>query len=175
MAPVQDWHMASYLASLFETNYASLFSINDANAGDWENLMNGMTVLTNDRNDVVINSGFVTPQFATLIVSSNSSQADVMANAIEFVRSAQPLQLFTNAGDIFAIPQLSDASPYLHTDAVQMQKGISEAAYEAIPAQLLPLLRADSIGSAATANGQRIIQFTGDDNHTYAVQVSCDL
>jgi hypothetical protein len=175
MAPVQDWHMASYLASLFETNYASLFSVNDANPGDWENLMNDMTALTNDLTDVAINSGFVTPQFATITVSSNSSQAVVMANAIESVRAAQPIQYFTNVGDIFAIPQLSDASPYLHTNTIQTQKGISDEAYEAIPAQLLPLLHADSIGSAATANGQRIIQFTGDDNHAYAVQVSCDL
>ena len=176
MAPVEDWHMASYLASLFETNYPSLFSVNDANPADWENLMDGMTALSNDLINVIVQSGFhFTPEFATFIVSSNSSQASVMASAIESTRMTQSLQYFTNVGDIFAIQQLSDTSPYLNTNISQVQKGISDEAYEAIPAQLLPLLRADSIGSIVPANGQRIIQFTGDDNHAYAVQVSCDL
>jgi hypothetical protein len=176
MAPIQDWHMASYLASLFETNYASLFSVNDANPADWEKLMNGMTVLSNNVSDVVVGSGFFrTPAFATFIVFSNSPQPVVMSTAIESARAAQPLQFFSNVGDIFAVPQLSDASPYLNTDAVQTQKGITDEAYEAIPAQLLPLLRADSTGSIVPASGQRIIQFTGDDNHAYVAQVSCDL
>ena len=176
MAPVQDWQMASYLASLFETNYASLFSVNDNNPSDWENLMNGMTTLSNDVNNVIVQSGFFrTPQFATFIVSSNSPQAIVMASAIESTRAVQPMGFFTNVGDIFAIPQLSDASPYLNTNISQVQKAISDEAYEAIPVQLLPLLRADSIGSVTSANGQSIILFTGDDNHAYAVQVSCDL
>jgi hypothetical protein len=176
MAPVEDWHMASCLASLFETNYASLFSVNDANPGDWENMMNGMTVLTNDLLNVLVQSGLhFTPQFATIIVSSNDPQAAVISSAIEFARTAQPLQFFTNVGDIFAIPQLSASSPYLNTNIYQVQKAISDEAYEAIPAQLLPLLRADSIGSIVPANDLRIIQFTGDDNHAYAVQVSCDL
>jgi hypothetical protein len=175
-APVQDWHMASYLASLFETNYPSLFSVNDANLGDWENLMNGMTVLSNDVLNAIVQSGFhFTPQFATLIVSSNDPQAAVISSAVESTRAAQHMQYFTNVGDIFGIPQLSDFSPYLNTNINQVQKAISDEAYEAIPAQLLALLRADSIGSIVAANGLRIIQFTGDDNHTYAVQISCDL
>lgn len=176
MAPPADWHMASFLASLFETDYPYLFSVNDPNPGDWENLMNGMTVLTNDLSNIVLGSGFVQQaQFASLIISSNSSQAATIANAIESARMAQPGQYFTNVGDIFAIPQLSDTSPYLNTNIVQVQKGISDEAYEAIPSQLLPLLRVDSIGSIVPASGQVVIQFTGDDNHAYAVQVSSNL
>lgn len=169
MAPVADWHMASCLASLFETNYPSLFSVDDTNATDWEELFNGMTVLTNDLRDVIVQTGFFPPQFAMLAISSNSTQAAVIANAI------QTGQLYTNVGDIFAIPQISTASPYLNTDTVQVQNGINDVAYEAIPSQLLPLLRVDSFGSVAPANGHAIIRFTGDDNHAYAVQISCDL
>ncbi len=71
-----------------------------------------------------------------------------------------------NKGDIFSVPQLSDASPYLNVDGQQLQHGISDAAYEAIPSQLLPLLRTDSIGSVSN-NGQMVIQFTGDDGHQF--------
>jgi hypothetical protein len=169
MAPVTDWHMASFLASLFETNYPSLFSVDDENPNDWEGLLNGMTVLTNDLRDVVVQTGFFPPQFAMLTVSSNSTQAAVIANAV------QTGQTYASVGDIFAIPQLSDASPYLNTDNAQVQNGITDAAYEAIPSQLLPLLRVDSYGSVAPASGQVVIRFTGDDNHAYAVQISCDL
>ena len=71
--------------------------------------------------------------------------------------------------------QLSDASPYLNVDSVQTEYGISDIAYESIPDQLLPHLWEDSNGSIVSANGQMTIQFTGDDNHAYAVQVSSNL
>jgi len=174
MAPPADWHMVSYLAPLFNTNsYASLFSVNSSPAA-WESLLNGMTAISNDLTDVQIR---YLPHlgFTSYIVSSNSTQAALIADAIQSVQLAQPRQYFTNVGDIFAIPQLSTASPYLNLDTIQLQDGINDEAFEAIPQQLLPLLRLDSIGSIMPANGQTVIQFTGDDNHAYAVQVSPDL
>jgi hypothetical protein len=53
--------------------------------------------------------------------------------------------------------------------------GITDSAYEAIPAQLLPLLRLDSIGEMTLANGQIQVKFSGYDGQAYAVQVSSDL
>ncbi|HEV2328442.1 MAG TPA: hypothetical protein VGY56_06600 [Verrucomicrobiae bacterium] len=176
MAPMQDWQMAALLASMFNTNNeSSLFSANDPNPNDWENLLSGMTALTNDVPDFVL--GFnPMPQFATLTISSNSTQAAEIANAVESARTSSPGQLFTTPGNIFAVPQLSVQSPFLNwNDSAQERAGISDLAYEAIPDQLLPLLRVDSIGSMSTANGQVVIQFTGDDNHAYAVQSSPNL
>jgi hypothetical protein len=175
MTPIHDWAIAGLLASLFNTNNeASLFSANNPNPNDWENLVNGMMALTNDLPDFVVQ--YDGPNFATLTISSNSSQAAEIANAIEATRTALPGQLFTTPGNIFTVPQLSDESPFLNwNDAAQPQDGISDFAYEAIPDQLLPLLRMDSIGSMTTVNGQLVIQFTGDDNHAYAVQSSPNL
>lgn len=179
MAPVQDWRMAGLLASLFNTNnIASLFSVNNPSPNAWENLLNGMTVLTNDENDAMLsfNRNREPAQFATETISSSSSQAATIANAIQSTRIASPGQIIADVGDLFAVPQLSDASPYLNAaDSVQDEYGISDIAYEAIPDQLLPQLWEDSIGSASTAGGQMAIQFTGDDNYNYAVQSSCDL
>jgi hypothetical protein len=175
MAPVQDWHMASYLASLFNTNsYASLFSVNSSPVA-WESLFNGMTAISNDLPDIKVQFVIFPPQYTTFIISSNSPQAALMANAVQSEQLTQPGQYFTNVGDVFSIPQLSTASPYLDLDTVQIQHGLNDEAFEAIPQQLLPLLRVDSIGSVVPANGQTVIQFTGDDNHAYAVQVSPDL
>jgi hypothetical protein len=84
-------------------------------------------------------------------------------------------QLFATPGNLLAVPQLTAESPYLNVDTAQIQFGISDFAYEAIPDQLLPLLRWDSIGSMSAANGQIVVQFTGYDNHAYVVQVSPNL
>ncbi len=176
MAPAADWQIAGLLASLFSTNNeSSLFSANDPNPNGWENLLNGMTALTNNLPDLVLGFDPV-PQFASLTISSSSSQAAEIANSIESARASTPRQFFLTPGNLFAVPQLSDESPYLNfADPAQVNYGINDLAYETIPDQLLPLLRVDSMGSTTTANGQVIIQFTGDDNHVYAVQVSQNL
>ncbi|MGD0349571.1 MAG: hypothetical protein ABSB84_04560 [Verrucomicrobiota bacterium] len=173
MAPVQDWHLASLLAGLFNTNdLRSLFSVNNPNPDAWQALLEGLTALTNNLSD----KSLTPPQFGVIVISSNSPQASVIANAIESARTAQPGQFFTDVGSILAIPQLTVNSPFLNwNDSVQQQKGISDEAYEIIPSQLLPLLRADSIGSVATASGQVVVQFTGYDGHSYAIEVSSNL
>ena len=49
MAPVRDWHMASLLASMLNTNdLRSLFSVNNSNPNAWLVLLDGLTALTND-------------------------------------------------------------------------------------------------------------------------------
>jgi hypothetical protein len=135
-----------------------------------------MIVLTNISTDLQIRIPQFLPQFATLVVSSNSPQASIIAGVIESARINQPGQSFADIGGILAIPQLAEQSPFLNvSSAVQRTNGISDAAYEAIPSQLLPLLRVDSVGSAAFANGQMIIRFSGFDGHAYGIEISTDL
>jgi hypothetical protein len=162
MAPVRDWHLASLLASMFNTNdFRSLFSVNNPNPDAWRVLLDGLTVLTN-----------ATPN-TLLVISSNSPQASAIAMAIQ---SARPGQFFRDVGDILATPQLTEQSPFLNwSSSVQQEIGISDEAYEMIPSQLLSLLRADSIGSIVPVNGQPLVQFSGYDGHAYAIEVSSDL
>jgi hypothetical protein len=163
MAPGQDWNLASLLVSLFNTNnLASLFSVNDPNPNDWQGLLNGLTGLTN-----------IPDQFDSVLISSNSSQASLIANAIQSERAVQPGQLFSDVGDILATPQLSEQSPFLV--GLNATDGISDVNYEIIPSQLLSLLRTDSVGSAGLTNCQMLVQFTGYDGHAYAIQESLDL
>jgi hypothetical protein len=175
MAPVRDWHLAGFLAGLFDTNaLASQFSVNNPNPAAWEVLLDGLTALTNSSPDSQVEWGGAT-EIDPITISSNSPQAAVIADAVLALRSGRG-QFFPYAGSILAAPQLSVQSPFLNwNDTIQQQWGISDVAYEAIPAQLLPLVRTDSVGSAAAANGQVVIQFSGYDGHTYAVQVSSDL
>jgi len=178
MAPVRDWHMASLLASMLNTNdLRSLFSVNNANLNAWLVLLDGLTALTNDLPDSVgLSLGLFPPQFGTLVMSSNSPQASAIVNAIQSARTSQPGQFFRDVGDILAIPQLTEQSPFLNwNDSLQSTNGICDEAYEIIPSQLLSLLRADSIGLIAPVNSQIVVQFTGYDGHSYAIEVSSDL
>ena len=72
---------------------------------------------------------------------------------------------------------MTDASPFLDTNYLaEIDAGaLTDEALEKIPSQLLPLLRLDSIGSMISANGQQLVQFTGDDNYSYAVEASSNL
>jgi len=162
-APVNDWHIASLLAALFNTNHlASLFSVNNPDPNAWQGLLNGLTAYTN-----------LPGQFDAILISSNSTEASLIANAIQSKRSLQPGQFFTDVGDILITPELTDKSPFLA--GLNTTNRITDEAYEIIPSQLLSRLRADSIGSAALADGRPLVQFTGYDDHAYAIQVSPDL
>jgi hypothetical protein len=167
MAPIQDWHLASLLASMFNTNdFRPLLSVNNPDPNAWLVALDGLTALTNE------DSG----QLDAIIISSNSPQAAILANAVETARSGQPNQFFRDAGDILAVPQLSKASPFLELISPNATTNvITDAAYEMIPGELLSLIRSDSIGSVVTTNNQMIVQFTGYDGHDYAVEVSTNM
>ena len=160
--PVQDWHLASLLASMFNTNnFTSLFRVNDPNPNDWQGLLNGLTALTNGDAEI-----------DPVLISSNSPRAVLIAAALESVRAAEPGQMFADVGDILATPQLAEQSPFINEANTN---NLTDAACEIIPSQLLSLLRTDSIGSIALMNSQPVVQFTGYDGHPYAIQASSDL
>jgi len=163
MSPAQDWRLASLLASMFNTNdLRSLVSVNNPDPNAWLVLLDGLTALTNTASGV----------FDAILVSSNSPQASIIASAIQAARNGQQSGFFRDTGDILSVPSLTTTSPFLNA---ALSNGITDAVYEEIPSQLLSLVRADSIGSAAPASGRIAIQFTGYDGHDYAIQASSDL
>jgi hypothetical protein len=174
--PTNDWRVASLLVSLLTTNDPRhLLSVNQSSAPPWLGALDGMVVLTNDVPDDVFE--LLGPvHFTSVVMSSNSPQAATIAVAINAMRSSQPNQHFQDAGDILATPELSVASPWLNTStAAQQYFGLTDAVYEAIPSQLLPLLRADSVGSVVQEGDTLQIQFRGYEGAAYEVQVSSNL
>ena len=180
MDPVNDWQLASLLVSLLNTNNATqLMSVNETNIADWLNLLNGLTVYSNSANfpNFTLPPGIILPTiFTTNQMASNSPQAEIIAYGISQARVAQPNDQFYSVGDILSAPQLTVNSPWLNSSNINQQKfGISDAAYEAIPAQLLLLVRPDSIGAMYMTNGGVNLQFSGSDALSYEVQQSSDL
>jgi len=159
--PTNDWHIASLVVSLLSTNDPrSLASVNQPNAAAWCGLLDGLTVLTNS----------APGQFDPVIISSNSPQTATVAAALDTVRSSRPGQSFGDVADILAVSELSVASPWLDTNGVAyLASSMNDAACEAIPAQLLTLLRPDSLGTVSQAGGMLQLQFSGSDGYAYVV------
>jgi hypothetical protein len=163
-APTNDWRLASLLVSLLNTNDPhQLLSVNDPNTNSWLGVLGGLTVLTSSSS-----SG---PLTAT-VMTSDSPQAALIADAISRARGSQPGQHYRDLGDILATPELSVASPWLNQGNTNV---ITDAAYEIIPSQLLPLLRPDPVGSIAQADTAWQVLFSGFDGYAYAVEVSTNL
>jgi hypothetical protein len=179
-APISDRQLVGLLVPLMNTNDSDkLLSVNDPSLADWLNTLNGLVVLTNSATIILPTAGYP-PEFESCIMTSNSPQALLVANAITQTRINQPSQSFQTLGDILRTYALTVNSPWLNTNSTgffgnQIENGISDEAYEAIPAQLLPLLRPDSVGKMIQINGGWNIQFSGSDGFDYALQTSTDL
>ena len=174
--PTNDWRLVSALALRLNTNSpAKLLSINQINAASWiAAFPGGLLVLTNTATD----GAFTNPpggQFAPLLMDTNAPQTGVIIDAINAVRASRPGHFFRDVGEILAVPELSASSPWLHLSPVQQQSGISDAAYEILPAEILSSLRPDSIGSAAPRNDSLRLSFTGFDGYSYRIETSTNL
>jgi hypothetical protein len=174
--PNNDWPIASLWAQWLNTNdLSTLLSINNTDTNAWAARLDGLTALTNSA------PGELDP----VIISSNSPQAGIIAQAIQTARANTdpmngavfPNHAFQDVGDVLATPQLSVASPFINTNGLSTPSanGITDEALEKIPTQLLPLLRVDSFGKIIPADGQIEMSFSGYDGHTYAIEASSNL
>ena len=172
--PLADRPLIASLVSLLNTNHpGTLLSVNSPDTNAWRQALDGLVVLGNASTDAELLSNPPLVRFETNVMTATSSQADDIANAILQTRGGKT---WTSVGDVLATPAMSEGSPWLNlTSAVQLQRGISDEAYEKIASQLLPCLRMDSLGkTAATVEGHEI-EFTGYDGFPYAIEVSGDL
>jgi hypothetical protein len=164
MAPTNDWQLVSRLAPLFNTNdVRSLVTVNQDTPGSWSSLLDGLLVVTNP----------APGEMDSLTISSNSSLARAVGQALAANQAVQHNGLFAGLGDILATPELSVASPWLTNSA----GGIDDRSVELIPSQLLSRLRPDSWGSVKAGNpGERSeLIFNGFDDYTYSVQRTTNL
>lgn len=166
--PTNDWHIASLWARWVNTNdLSTLLSINNPDTNAWAARLDGLIALTNSP------SG----ELAPITITSNSPEAGIIAQAIQTARANTSTYGFQDVGDVLAAPELSVASPFINTNLLSTPSagGLTDEALEKIPTQLLPLLRVDSFGQIAPANGQLELSFSGYDGHTYAIQASSNL
>ena len=180
--PTNDRQLVGWLVPLMNTNaLEQLLSINDSNLTDWSVVFGGMVVISNSTPF----PQFQPPTYSLLTINPADPTAGQLATAINAMRMQfqnvdGSVGTFENIGDILSTPQLAEQSPFLNTTNTnlggqQLEYGINDEAYEAIPAQLLPLLRPDSVGKMIQVNAGWNIQFSGSDDFNYALQTSTDL
>ena len=180
-APINDRQLVGWLVPLMNTNAPEkLLSVNDTNLTDWSTLFGGMVVLTNStqypqfKQFQPLTNGLLTIVPASPVVGQLASAVNTARS--QFENSYGSVGTFENIGDILSTPLLTEQSPFLNwNNANQQQNGISDEVYEAIPAQLLPRLRPDSIGNLIQINGAWNVQFSGSDGFDYALQTSTNL
>ena len=172
--PTNDWRMAALLASMFITNdVRSLHSVNTTNSDAWNATLAGLTVLSNNLANPQI---FDPPQFESITVTSNAPQVDVIVSAINRTRAAQRGQYFADVASLLSVPELSSNSPWLNTsNAEQLNFGLTDEAYEALPSQLLSLVRADPVVTATRSGSSIELRFAVFKRGLYRVESSTNL
>jgi len=174
LSPTSDWRLAGLITALFNTNDATQLASANTSSANWPQLLDGIVTLTNSTPGIP--DYYYPPELDAFVMTSSSPQAAFIAGAIPNAQANQPGRQFTSVGDLLSAPELSIASPWLNiSDQNHLDYDISDAAYEAIPSQLLARLRPDSTGGIVFINGGWSVQFSGADGFDYAVQTSTDL
>jgi hypothetical protein len=174
--PTNDWRMAVLLASLLSSNdVRSLRSVNTTNVESWATTMDGFTVLSNNLSHPQLGSP---PSFETITVTANAPQIGVVMDGINRTRNAQRGQYFADVAAFLSVPEISSASPWLNLSGdsfgFQARFGLTDEAYEALPSQLLSLVRADPVATATRIGNSIEIRFTAFDGYAFRVESSSD-
>jgi hypothetical protein len=154
--PTNDWAILELFTTAMNDNAArGLLSVNQTNLAAWSAVLSGVAVLTNSQ--PANSSPDAVPVYEPFFIEPASPQLLTIVSNINVMRLQQPNQSFRTLGSILAAPALTVASPFLNTaDASQAQSGISDAAYERIPQQILSLLKEDEAYVVIYAFGQSL-------------------
>jgi hypothetical protein len=173
-APRHDRLLMDSLLRLLNTkNPNTLLSINADGPNKWRKGLNGVDVVINTSSDADLIQSLPIVSFEADTMRAGDKQTVVIGDAIARTRGNQTWQ---EVCDVLDTPELAESSPWLNLGStVQLQRGVSDEAYEAIPSQLLPRLRADSKGSARLTDRGFSLDFSGYENSSYAIEASDDL
>ena len=162
---VQPWR-DRYLLDAFTTAVNDnathgRLSVNLTELSAWSAVLSGVMVLTNTVSDNDLRSNpYRSTAFDAIPIEPARSYNPLTPNTLPPVARivaginqyratnliSNPRGVFTRLGDILGVPELTVASPFLNTNSpTLLTRGISDAAYERIPQQILGLLQADPV------------------------------
>jgi hypothetical protein len=153
MRPVMDRLLFNVFTTAINENAArGRLPINQSGLAAWSAVFSGVVALTNvsgfpQYNPIVIQPAGVYdpfdvttwPPLVRLVEGINRTRMGT--NSIG--QPVFPGAAFQNLGDILAVPELTDASPYLNLDSSgnPFRNGLTDAAYEWLPQQVMGLLQ----------------------------------
>ena len=166
--PTNDWRLASLLAALFSTNAPrNLHSVNQTQCPRLERRSR------RHRRPHQHAPG----QLDSVIMRSNSPQALTIAGALNALRSSQPGGSFHGVGDILSHARTEHRLALVRPGrlAIRTCSPVTDAAFEAIPAQTARAVAAGFVRLVRQTGGGLQVQFTGSDGFAYNVQASSNL
>ncbi len=158
-APTNDWRMLELFTTAPSDNAArGRLSINQSGLAAWSAVLSGVIVLQADTNATkYLHSG---NYFAYPIAPAGpdpNAPLRRLVQAINDVRATNfPGGVFQHLGDILAVPELTDRSPFLNADAADRIWGFNDAVYEWLPQQILSLLDLEPPRYVVYAYGQTL-------------------
>ncbi len=158
IAPVSDRLIFDLFTTAFsDTSSRGQLSVNQSGLAAWSAVFSGVLGVTNAMKDSDVRTLALwggSPTYRPQLVEPNSSYTPTTANPlsplaaivndINLARATNRsgLGVFTNLGDVLSAPALTDRSPFLNqSSSVQREKGLTDAAYERLPQQVLGLLK----------------------------------
>ena len=168
--PVSDRLLFDVFTTAINDNSSrGRLSVNQAGLAAWSAVLSGMVALTNTSSQSALLTG-LPPQFAPVIVqpaglfdyyNTNAWPPIVrIHNAINTMRNNTNYFVngtFNRVGDVLAVPELTIASPFLNlSSSFAPIRGMTDAAYEWLPQQILSLLQTGKPRFAIYSYGQAL-------------------
>jgi hypothetical protein len=150
--PIADRALFEHFSTALSPNSTrGQLSVNNDNLAAWSAVLACVCVLSNNVPDAKFNDPYQLPQFSAEFIKPAgeegwNSALGAIVQGIHRTRTNAtlfPRQVFSTLGQILAVPELTTNSPFLNTNTIQLARGITDAAYERIPQQILSLLRGD--------------------------------
>ena len=163
--PTNDWILADFFTIATDPNSTrGLLSINQANLAAWSAVLSGVDVLQNLRPDtdvILVSTNDAIPLTEQLIQpAANDTNVPpsivTLVNAINNFRRILPNETFTSVGQLLQVPELTVFSPWLNLTPIQQQFGLTDAAYERLPQQILSLVKVGDPRFVIYAYGQAL-------------------
>ncbi len=149
--PSHDWNLVGLFTAAINENAArGLMSVNQTNAAAWNALLAGVQVITNTLS-AAAELGRNSPTYADLIISPSSPQMSNIVSTVVGAKNSFPGGTFPNLGSVLSASGLSFGSPY-----VNLKVGLNDQTLEAIPRQILGLMRVDEPRFVIYAYGQSL-------------------
>ncbi|MGA1235660.1 MAG: hypothetical protein ACO34E_02220 [Limisphaerales bacterium] len=166
--PTNDWKLVDiFTTAVTESMTQGLLSVNQTNEAAWAAVFGGMRVFTNTVSSLNPGDGWNysrsdSSAYLPLYIDPDvelraSDQFYRLVLGINTNRMMRPSGQYQTMGEILSAPVLTDQSPYLNLAGMQVgQARVNDAVYEAIPRQMLGLVRKDEPYFVVYSYGQAL-------------------
>jgi hypothetical protein len=150
----------SFTTALTDSAARGRLSINQPGLAAWSAVLGGVIAVTNSMTDtqvqlLMLGGSEARPTYRPLVIDpagwhlpSNTNTWSALVRLVDGINRTRtntalfPQGVFNRLGDILAVPELTELSPFLNrATARQRDEGLTDAAYERLPQQVLSLLR----------------------------------